>query len=780
MLARILRSAVTLAALVVVYQAYLLTVAPLVEPPAIQRSSKELSDGDRDKGYNAIGRYQYLLSAFFPANHWTLSEPLPTVLRFDKLMLVVKDYRRHDDGSVDLDECAFLVLPADWEFGSPPPRETVVLEAPGGAHLQFDEDFQPTRGKAGRIVDGRFPGPIVIRSDMKVPGPEDDLYIATSDLRLSDRLISTDAEVEARFGPNRGRGRRMAIRLNRDEHIKRGPSINGVQSIEVLENIVLELDPGKVDLLGVDDSQDKTAAKHLQRSGGAIQLTSAHEPVGEFNPPIEVTCRGRFHFDLLNYIASFDQNVEVRRMRLDGPFDQLDCDELSIHFSPVDKEGAPVNNDDPNLARRQRKAMGRFQPVLVTATGHPVRAESAAEGAAVRANRMRVNLYARRITLDEGDDVMLAYGPSEIHAPFIEYQLPEEKSPQAVGELSIAGPGWLRAVPDVDRRDRVVDVSWQAAAGTPFPVELTRRNGQPVLLLSGQPVIDAHRLGKIGADRMELALREVPADGPEGPALEVTKSDAKLAIVPERLMAAGQVVFASQKMTGRTHQLEGNFERWQPPEAGETSPVSDALSSGNDNPQSPSSLYDLTANQIHLELALSGKSAEPTAVTCDGAVVLRETRTAKPGEQPLVVHGNQLTVRDLDRAARITVSGRRDPQLGGPGTATVEARGLTLAAERINADQSSGKFWINGPGLATINVDGQVFGAPAGTTTPVSLTWQTGLDAAGRRIQAVGRVLVESQQGWVQGDTATARTHPPGDHGAKRCEGEDRDRPDIA
>src|SRR5690606_33155925 len=80
---------------------------------------------------------------------------------------------------------------------------------------------------------------------------------------------------------------------------------------------------------------------------------------------------------------------------------------------------------------------------------------------------------------------------------------------------------------------------------------------------------------------------------------------------------------------------------------------------------------------------------------------------------------------------------------------------------RINADQKLGKFWINGPGMATMDVTGEAFGQPAGTTTPVSLTWQTGLDAAGTRVVASGRVLIESQHGWAQGDRAIALLNRP-------------------
>jgi lipopolysaccharide export system protein LptA len=773
MLARIARSAITLATLVVVYQVYVLTVARVVEPPAVAKSGKTITKETRDVSYDAIGRYQALLAAYFPQGHWALVSP-PKVIRLDKLMLVLKDYRRHDDGSVDLDQCAVLILPDEWEFGAPSPRETVILEAPGGAHLQFDEDFQPTRGKAGRIVEGRFPGEIVIRSDMKLPGPDDDLMIVTRDLSMNDHLIRSDAEVRARIGANKGGGRGLQIRLSRDNHIKRGPSINGVESLAVLSDVQLELESNGVDMFGEEKPQDRMVRVDQQGQQRVIRLATAEMPQPQFETPVVVKCQGRFHFDLMEYVASFEQQVEVRRQRLNGQFDSLDCNELAIQFSPVDAKGIPIANDDPDIARRQSKSLGKFKPIGITATGQPVKAYAPMQNAEARAGRIHINLYARRIRLDQMEEVVLRYGASEIHAPFIEYQMPPEKSPQAVGELSIAGPGWLRAVPDSERTDRIVDVAWKKAASTPFPVQLTRRNGQPILVLSGQPVIDAHRLGRIAAERMEVELVEVPPDGPDGPALEVAKGEDKLAIIPQRLLASGNVAFASPKLTGRTHQLEGAFQPWEPAPPASAGLVSDAAPA-NDGTAAPNgplnmdpssndqtgSQYDLAANQIHLDLALSGKSAEPTAVTCDGSVVLREVRGAKPGEEPMEVRGNQLLVRDLQESAKITVIGRRDPQLGGPGTATINARGMTLAAERINADQKLGKFWINGPGMATMDVTGEAFGQPGGTMTPVSLTWQTGLDAAGTRVVASGRVLIESQHGWAQGDRAIALLNRP-------------------
>ena len=758
MLTRLFRSTIVLVALVVAYQVYVLTVVPMVEPVAVVRGDKTIDQQTRDNSYDAFSRYHDLLSHYFPEGHWTLSKPAPKLLRFDSFMVVVKDYRRHDDGSVDLDECAVLIMPHDWEFGSGAPLEAVVLEAPGGAHLQFDDDFQPTQGRMGRIVYGRFPGQITIRSDMKLPGSEDNLLITTSNLEMNDSLIHTDEEVMTQLGPNVGRGRKLDIRLKRDQHIQRGPSIVGFQSLEVLEDVVLQLDPDGFDVFGSEPAAgDKVAAKPARPSN--IVLTSAQAPVSAFRPTVEVKCAGRFHVDLINFVASFDRNVTVTRMRLDGPFDQIDCDELSIQFSPVDENGDPVVLDDPNIARRQREAVGRFKAVALTATGHPVRADSPMQQASAEANRVYIDLLDRRISLDEGREVWLKQGGNEIHALSLDYQMPPEDSASSLGELLVAGPGWMRAIPDVERPDRVVDIAWKSAATTQYPLQLTRRNGQPLLMLAGQPVIDAHRLGKISAQRMELSLREVPADGEQGPAIELTKDPAKLAIMPERLLAAGEVVFASPQLTGTTHQLQGDFTAGQLTQAsnggGSTSTVSDRLNRVDD-PNKRTAIYDLAANQIQLELAINGNSAEPTAVECEGAVVLRETQTAKPGEEPVEVRGNRLEVNQLNQDAKITVVGRHDPQLGTPGTATISARGLTLAAEKINADQKAGRFWINGPGIATMNVSGEAFGQPKGTTTPVTLTWQKGLDAADRRIVVSGRILAESQYGWVQAERGVA------------------------
>jgi lipopolysaccharide export system protein LptA len=736
----LVRSAISFVALVVAYQVYALLVVPRVEPPGIERSGETISTVDRESSGSAIERYQQFLSAYFPSGHWSLGSPPPKLVRQQQIMMVLSDYKRSDDGQVEFEKCALLLLPKTWTPGSPPPRDTVIIEAPEGARFEFDEDFRPSRGQMGRIVEGELPGVVTIRSDMKEAGPHDDLFITTRDLFLYETVIHTEAPVEARLGNSRLTGTELEIRLSRDEHIARGPSINGVQSLQILRDVQMRLDAGNIDLLGEKEKPDKKPGPP------------------DYNPPVVVTCKGRLYFDLLEFVASFEKQVEVRRERLEGPYDQLDCNHLSLRFAAVDERGMVIDiADDPNVARKQSAAAGKLQPVAVEATG-TVRAEAPVEKAAARAERMHIDLLKRRITLDGGGDVMMSYGGNEVHAPFIQYTIPPKESPSVVGDLSLSGPGWLRLIPDIDRPDRVIDVVWKLAPGNPYPVQLRRERGQPVLQLTGNPAIDAHRLGRVTATRMELALREVPGDGPEGPAIEVTDSAAKLAIIPERLLAAGDVVFESPELTGRTQQMHATFEPWQKVTgpAGERKPMQLV----GDRAE-PTSQYDITASQMHLDLALTGRHAEPTAAVCEGGVVLKQVKTAKPGELPLEVRGDKLSIDDLDQGAKITVFGRQGAATPLEGLATVIAQGLTLSARQVHADQEKGAFWIDGGGQATMQVDGEMLGQPQGKAVPVTLSWQSKMHGEGQRIVAEGRVQVVSQQSLMQAERAIATLSRP-------------------
>ena len=844
MIRRLIRSTIVFVAVVLAYQAYLHLAVPVLEPPIVRKHGPRATRGEIQEGHLAVDRYQRFLASYFPAGHWTLVKKC-IVIESGPVMLVLSDYERHDDGRIDLTECAVLLLPTPRQEGTTPPLDAIVLEAAQGAKLKFDDHFDPSRGQIGRLVKGEFPGTITIRSDMREPGPHDDLLVTTRDLRMNESVIMTDAEVSVRLGENVGGGKRMEIRLVKDPHAqfkKNGLQIAGVQSLEIFEQVQLSLKMEGLDLLS-DETKGVRTVQAAPTGGhsatGPYRLPSAYretadrqvrivsntgpalgpatgeseqrpdvkwEPVlkneapNVINPapgkavaglagaqlapptaqtPLEVTCSGPFSFDFLNYKATFLRDVEVSQLSLQGPSDQLSCQELNIHFAPLDEKGNPVHSlDEPDISRRQRGEMGRLEPSMLEAIGNPVVVLSPTREAEARGQRLRLTLRERRLKLD-GGRVMLAYGRNEIHAPLLQYEHPKPEAASQVGKLWIAGPGWMRAVPSPEKPNETVEARWERVEGAEYSVRLVRKDNQPVLSIIGQPRIVAAGFGQISSNEMHVYLKEVPADGEEGPALEVGSSRAgveQMAILPDRLAATGRVEIQSPQLTGRTEELYAWFKSI----AATPKSSANVVSSSTEQSQTgapPGATYDIGAAKIQLEVALVGRQALPKNLSCDGQVVFRETSAVSGGEEPMTVRGEQVRVEGIDKGPRITVAGGGTGNDVTRGHATIVARGMTIAGDKIQLDQQANRMWIDGPGEADLTVTRDLLGQEAaGASYPVHIRWRGGLNFDGQAIEIHNDVFAEGPHDWLHTKRLTAKLT----HAIKFGEGQEQQRAEVA
>ncbi|HEX2474963.1 MAG TPA: hypothetical protein VHK01_09460, partial [Lacipirellulaceae bacterium] len=156
MLSRIVRSLFTFVAIFAAYVAYARVAVPWMEPTlkATRRqapTADEISDAAQ-----AASKYQRLLSNYFPADHWSQTRPPKVIASSDETgMLVFDDWERLDPRPTDLEDgrsparvaikrFAALYFPTPPREGILPPRDAVILEAPQGARLDFD-DFRPER-----------------------------------------------------------------------------------------------------------------------------------------------------------------------------------------------------------------------------------------------------------------------------------------------------------------------------------------------------------------------------------------------------------------------------------------------------------------------------------------------------------------------------------------------------------------------------------------------------------------------------------------------------------
>lgn len=746
MLRRIFRIAITLAAIIVAYQAYVLLAVPMLEPPLVIREARHVPDDQREPEEQSITRYQRLLSAYFPPEHWSLARP-PKVIESGPVMFVLDDYKRQDDGRVDLTRCALVIFPTPRVDGVEPPRDAIVIEAPQGAKLQFDDQFQPARGKIGQITRGEFPGRITIRSDMHEPGPEDDLRVETTDLEMNTKLLYTTHEVRFRLGPNVGGGRELEIRLLEDD---RAPSKTGGLKIAGIDSLELRRD---VRLRAFLETDSLLPGDRHKRPDELV----ASRPT---KPPVEVTCAGPFHFDFLRYVASFDQDVELWQVNPDGPSDHLSCQQLDIHFVPRQLP-ATEHRAAVDPARRQRKDLGRLEPDKIVAQGNPVVVVSPSRGAQARGGRVQLALRQRQVTLDGGGDAMLVYGSNYLRAPVIEYQHPAADAATKIGRFRADGPGTLRYVPDPTKPEQALEASWQRG------IELGRYNGQPVLSVAGRLQLAVAGAGRLTADRLQVFLRELEPGGAGGPAVptlgQQTWGD-KLQVVPDRLAAAGKVQIESPQLAAHTEVLRATF-RVEPADADTTSQASsDRLTSGVGAArpgESSGQAYQLDADQLHLEMALRGPHVVPLEARCAGQVEFRELPTYSASEGPLEVAGGELVLEDLDSAPHVTILGAAPGEPPGSRPAQIQARGVTLLADQVQLDAGENRMWSDGPGQATLLVTRDLEGRATASAFPLEIHWQDGLNFDGHYVVLDGQVRIQSDDGWLRCDRLSSKLTAP-------------------
>ncbi|MGD9635812.1 MAG: hypothetical protein AB7G28_02100 [Pirellulales bacterium] len=744
MLRRILYSTSLFLAIAIAYQAYALVVVPWVEPELALKPSRPTEDPDipRD-GIPSVNKYQRLLAAYFPADHWSQTQP-PIVIENDAgtVMFVLDEYQRTNEGGVRLSHFAFLIFPTPRQLSPTPPRNAIILEAPQGARLQFDKNFRPERGEIGSIQHGEFPGKITIRSDMNEPGPADDLVIETSDLEMNSKLLFTRSEVRFRLGPNVGGGRELEIRLLEEEpsKAKGGMNISSVDSLEIFHDVRLRVHVNAGSLLPGD--KPKTDDK----STSAIKLGDPTQP------PVEVTCQGPFHFDFIKYVASFDQEVEVWQVNPNGPADQLTADRLDLCFARK-QESSPPESEAAETASRQRDDIRWLEPDRIVADGHPVVITSPARDAEVRGTSVQLMLRQRRVAVEGGQDVSIRYGPNVLQAPQILYQHPAEDAQTKIGTFRASGPGSLSYLPDPNKPDQVFQANWQAS------VELGRHNGQPVLSIAGRPSLGVTNVGLLTADQVKMYFREVESDGKTQP-------------IPDRMNADGQVEINSRELLARTSALAATFNVEEPAAAAVAEGAAGTGAAGGGfaqfNLQSSAGpaarQYEVRADNMQLAIALRGKRAAPTTLACNGHVNFHELPGPQlNGEQPFEVTGGQLTAERLDSAALVTVRGVATGTAPDPNAtaeellAQISARGMTVHASDVKLDVGQNRLWIDGPGVADMLLKRDLSGKGTATPTPLELRWQRGLAFDGRTIHVEGNVQIDGPDDHLRCEIAEAR-----------------------
>jgi hypothetical protein len=816
MIRRILRSITVLAALIAAYQAYVLFAVPRMEPSLEIQQQRRASDEELNHALKSVSKYQRLLSSYFPKNHWTQTRP-PKVFASstEQAMLVIDDFTRQDAATaeyphgakVDIKQFLMLFFPTPPHEGIAAPRDAIIIETTQGAYLVFDE-FHPEMGKIGQITHGEFPGPIVIRSDMHEPGPDDDLLVETSDLRMNTKLLYTDAPVRFRMGQNIGGGRELEIRFLADEHAQAHDAalkIAGFDTLEIRRDVRMRMQLDTASLLpgGKKDSAKTASAQQKTNAGQnpAVQVNDPKFAPPVPKPPVDVTCNGPFTFDFVRYVASVDRDVLVRQLNPEGPCDQLTCNQLDIHFAPkVDPDAKP----DPILVdpgKRQQRDLGRLEAVALVAQGHPAIAVSPVRKSEARGDRIQIALREQRLRIEGGADAMVSNGANVLRGPIIDYESPDKESDTQIGRFRATGPGSLHFVASPDKPDQVLEAAWQKS------VQMGRDKGQPVIVMEGRPEIAFAASGGLRGDQIRIYLRELDAASSAGMQLGGTDKQKQTKLAPDRLIALGRVEIATPQLNGHTQQLIANF-RLQPSLAQPSTPAAAQyavmpnsaaqnsasnpatnkqsvkaapVSQSTPRPEQPSGgdsqqKYQIDANQMQLEVLLEGQTTVPSTLACDGNIVLRQISQQNPNEQPVELRGAQLLVTQLEsKTPHVTLKGATAAASGTSGhtapvgspLAQLAGKGVNLFGAMFEMDGRENRMWNDGPGDATMLMNRDLQGNASATPTPVKIHWQGGLRFDGRVVTFDRDVVVTSADSTMHCSRLLATLEAPIQFGQK-------------
>jgi lipopolysaccharide export system protein LptA len=502
-MSRLKRIAGGFAIMLIAYWAYALVAVPLVEP-SVAAGGGNSAAGQIPKTVDlaAIQVEQLRRLGVFQADAWELKNP--KILESNTAKLLFQKYENTPDGRVLISPCTIV-----FADDGPP----IVLEAPQGAVLEFDKPLDLKQMKAVHLSGGQLVGPVVLRSNGKLPGAEDDLFITARDVRLTQSEISTPNEVDFRWGPHFGRGRQMLIKLLGSQDAERGAAgtrISGIESFELRQVLRLHLEA------------DQAA---MQRAG---PLKNSPPTSTSAALPVEITCRGPFHFDVQRRAASFNDQVLVAMSNPDGTSDRLTAETLSLYFVPRKAE--------------QAAAAGTLDlvPERLEARGAPVQLTSPGRKLSAHGPRIEYNLVAESIALDGGREVVLQQGGNEIHAPSLRYRAGEHGR---LGQAAAQGPGWFRGRLG-DGASQKLEASWSGQ------LRLYPQQQRHVISLDGGATLAFPGAGKLTSREIFFWLLETPPAAP----------GAAARLQPEWMLARGDVLLDSPNLTGKIEQLEIKFE----------------------------------------------------------------------------------------------------------------------------------------------------------------------------------------------------------------------------
>ncbi|MBI1248618.1 hypothetical protein GC197_12355 [bacterium] len=709
------RVAVVFGAMIAVTAIYQATVVRWMEPVIDKNVSKASAFNSDD----FLGQQKQKLAQFFPPRAWQLG---PTkVLESDNVMLLMKDFKEIGDNYLKLEPLTIIAFETDqdpekWN------RPVIVLNA-DSAILQFSE-LNLAFGKIGDLIGGELLGNVQI-TRKSLNGHHEPLDIITSEVKLASDRIETQKDVQFLMGKHQGNGRHLIAQFEEGpkQTKRKGPNISSLSVLELVEVYRIVLSTEGRGLLG--DAAEMPGV----RSTPNKMYASA---------PVEISCRGPFLFDGNHRVATFRDQVRVRRLVASGVHDQLDADLLEVYFQR-DPPAAPVasadNADGEPAAGQQKSGQNeKLKMQRLVAVGSPFRLNATSVNATAEGKQLIYDLTRKRIEIVGQPNSILTKDKYRCESPHLMYELAENTS--HLGRVWSDGPGHFTGNLNDKNPDEVSQLSWQKQ----FRIE--PQNGEYAVAVEGNATVSLDGKGKIEGEQLYVYLQDVTPPGGK-----------RQKLMPSRLHGIGRISIDSPQLVGRTNEIKTwfEFEPPQSPQPGQPgrfpmtpgqpavgqAPIGQQPATSN-QPEEKPTRFRLAGEVIQLVVRFDGKKSHLESAQIFGQVQLAEIPDAEQMVDPFMVRGNVVQLLHAsDENAEIHVTGQ---------PATISGRGLQLFSGQMQLNQRQGRVWTEGPGELILPMDRDFQGRKLAVPEFFNVQWQGSLEAQHNQVAFDRAVKIKGRQ----------------------------------
>ncbi len=754
-----------------------------VPPSPLPVDSRAPDARDATPDVEALDRVFPRLSQLFPdKNDWRRRSPNVVAPANRSVVFIFKNEPivSQDRTQVALNACTIVFLATGDRLSDEERcRQAFVFESTDRVVLEFTKpladvgSFDSANFDFSSFLSGEMKGEVVLRSDMKSPGAEDDVRFQTRDLVFTEKQIRTNFEFSFQLGRNNGSGRGLTIDLDLpldfasrdaasdvpavDENDPNAAFRARVDALRREGNLGCGFSIEQIELTELDGYSrfylDDSLADSFSPSDADAPVENA-PPRGPGDSYIDVRCKKGVYFSsnpdaFGGWCVRFNDSVEVVSYRDGAKAEQLLCGALYLYLQDPEFEKLAADRPDyrrllgrnaptgslarlvPSVVRAQRSVDA---PSLVRVDGENV--EVSADEIQYDVRRRVLNLFSNEETNESARLRAQTETRVDFSANAVQIQLDEAHKPQTV---LARGSGKLDAyLRGDDGNERRIQADWQNGLRVaPEP----NQPEQYKLSTQGAVAFYLDGVGTFSAREADFWARTAETPRDDGR----TASNARLLtnVVPIAASFRDEVVFQaprgdakiSDAVVVRFATVPASDEpdaAPTPDDAPSDAAVSSFLSGKSTLGDENESTFQMEARNLDLWCVLRSHpeknrvaAVEIDRATLRGGVTLVESAFDGSPRMRVAAKEADLVAPGTDEARVVLVGDANN-------VATFQMRELALSGYNVVVDRAANAFQVVGPGKLAVRPPAETVAAQPSrspqlsqlfTDEPVEIEW---------------------------------------------------------